>query len=236
MPKIETNRGVIKYKTRPIFLGVKKIDKEQATENLLLLKEVLDKKNLKFGLIAGTLLGAVREKDFIEHDEDIDIFFMQEDKELLMDSLHDLIAVGFEIARYDGSELMSIIRKGEYIDLYIFHKDIENVRNCSGWCVPEYFLTETTLLEFKGAMFVVPKEYEEFLIYEYGENWKTPIQYVSFDMSPLKRKLLESKEYIKEHMPRALYNMIAGRKAKQRREFDLKRIENYEKKRKERIK
>lgn len=229
MPKIKTSRGIIKYKTKPIFLGVKRIEKVQAAENLMVLKEVLDKNNVKFGLIAGTLLGAVREKDFIEHDEDIDLYFMEEDKESLLDSLHDLIAEGFEIARYDGRELMSIIRKGEYIDLYIFRKDDNNIRNCCGWCIPEYFLKETTLLEFKGAEFMVPKEYEEYLFYQYGKNWRTPIQYVSFEMSPIKRKLLESKEYVKEHMPRTLYELIANKKAKKKKEDYLIRIKKYEK-------
>ena len=81
MPKIHTSSGTITYKTYPLYTGVKVINKEISQENLLLLKRILDNYSIFFGLIAGTLLGAVREHDFINHDEDTDLFFLEEDKQ-----------------------------------------------------------------------------------------------------------------------------------------------------------
>jgi hypothetical protein len=76
---INTLKGKYTYKYVPIFLGIKPIDKAIAKENLLLLKDILDKNHLRFLLLFGTLLGAVREHDFIAHDEDIDLVMKKED-------------------------------------------------------------------------------------------------------------------------------------------------------------
>jgi phosphorylcholine metabolism protein LicD len=49
------------------------MDKNQALDNLREIVETLNELGLKWWLDAGTLLGAIREKGFIEHDRDIDI-------------------------------------------------------------------------------------------------------------------------------------------------------------------
>lgn len=221
MPKIKTENGVIEYKTHPLFLGVKKIDKEQATENLLLLKKFLDEHNVNFGLIAGTLLGAVREHDFISHDEDIDIFILGEQKQRFLSLLHKIRENGFQVARYDRRGLLSIIRKGEYIDMYFFEKHCDGIRNCCGWCVPEVFLTDTTHLEFKGELFVVPKDYIGFLEYEYGYNWMTPVQWANFELPKWQRNLHEWKEKTKELLPDFIFYPIVKR-------FEIKLMKKYQ--------
>lgn len=50
--KIKTPVGNYYYKYVPIFLGIKPIDKVIAKENLLLLKGILDKHNLKFSSLS----------------------------------------------------------------------------------------------------------------------------------------------------------------------------------------
>ena len=44
-----------------------RLDKKISKENLLIFKKIADKNGLKFWLSFGTLLGAVREKDFIDY-------------------------------------------------------------------------------------------------------------------------------------------------------------------------
>ena len=65
-------------------------------------------------------LGAVREHDFITHDEDIDVVMYKSDMPKFLNLLFDLRKEGFELARYERRGFLSIIRKGEYIDVYFY--------------------------------------------------------------------------------------------------------------------
>lgn len=161
-----------------------------------------------FQLTAGTLLGAVREKDFIDHDEDIDLALFDEDKLRVFDILPKLVNVGFLVARYDGQGVLSILRKGEYIDLCFFKIKNDIVRSCSGCLILRRFLENSTTLEFKGTEFFVPQDYIEFLICEYGDNWQTPIEFFNFERSKFdmfKKKLFYT---VKEMLPDWLYFIL----------------------------
>lgn len=57
----------------------KKAFRKSALEALKALDECLTSNNIEYSLATGTLLGAVREKGFIPHDIDIDIFVWAED-------------------------------------------------------------------------------------------------------------------------------------------------------------
>jgi len=52
-------------------------DRDAYKKNLVALKYILDKYGVPFFLGFGTLLGACREKDFIENDQDVDILVME---------------------------------------------------------------------------------------------------------------------------------------------------------------
>jgi len=71
-----------RYKRRG--LKNKYLNKKIAEENLKLFKQIADKYNLKLILAYGTLLGAIREGDFITHDYDIDLMIFKEDIEKLL--------------------------------------------------------------------------------------------------------------------------------------------------------
>ena len=53
-----TSHGAIRYKTIPLFPGVKRIDKEIAFENLCLLKSILDANGIKFQLAFRNSVGS----------------------------------------------------------------------------------------------------------------------------------------------------------------------------------
>ena len=55
--KLHTEKGIYHYKFIPIFLGIKKIDKIIAHENLLILRRLCNEAGLNFILFYGTLLG-----------------------------------------------------------------------------------------------------------------------------------------------------------------------------------
>lgn len=175
MPTIYTKQGTIVFEEID-FSNPKLIDLIKSANNLLLVKKVLDKNKVKFGLMFGTLLGAIREGNFIKHDEDVDLFVLEEDKDALINTLHDLLDIGFKVCRYDG-RLLSIIRDNEYIDFYFFRKYLVFFRKSSaGLTYKAAFLQETKSQAFLGTTFQVPKETEIFLKVLYGVNWKIPIK------------------------------------------------------------
>lgn len=211
MPSIKLSQGYLRFKTIPIYLGMKYIDKVQAAENLSIAKQILDRNRIGFMIIAGTLLGAMREHDFISHDEDIDLAFLAEDKQRTFDVLPQFIDAGFKIARYDRRGVLSVIRNNEYIDFYFFDKHHEEgLRTSSGWLIPERFLIDTASVEFKQMTFRAPKEVEDYLCFEYGPDWGTPVEWNDFGMPKWKRWYYKTKEHAKDLLPDALFFKLAG--------------------------
>ena len=173
--KIETQNGVITF-TEKDFSNLRPIDIVKSTKNLLAVKKVLDEKKVNFGLMFGTLLGAVRENNFISHDEDVDLFVLEEDKESLLDCLHDLMNLEFKVCRYDGV-LLSILRDDEYIDFYFFRKHLLIYRKCfSGVVYMRKYLENTKEHLFLGENFRIPKDEYKFLKVLYGKNWRKSIK------------------------------------------------------------
>lgn len=222
MPHIKTQNGTIKYKVKPLYLGKKRIDKVQALENLILLKKIFDIHDFKFVMIYGTLLGAIRENDFIDHDEDIDLAIKYEDKTKLLSLLPDLIENKFEIARWYDGEILSIIRNGEYIDIYLFKDFNGKLLLNGGLPIPREFLEDTCLFNFKGYMFNVPSKYIDALEFIYGSNWETPIQYTDFKLTYWQRKKKTIKEKIRYMLPTWLVRKITRRN-------EIKQFEGYRK-------
>ena len=213
MAYINTSRGKLEYKEKVVFLGIKQINKEISLENLKCVNQVLIKNKVKYGLMYGTLLGAVREHDFITWDEDIDLFVLSEDEEKLKDSIWDLQDYGFTMFRNDRdrTSIYSISRNGEYIDFYIFEPYCKGIRSagCNRKFFPDELLSNTVLCDFKGSKLRIPKDYSKLLEIEFGSNWMTPIQYMNYEMSSIKKLLLRLKFYIRNSLPICVYIPLA---------------------------
>ena len=80
MAVIKTSKGDFHFKPQIVYLGIKQIDKKIAFDNLKVVAEIMNKSDLKWGPVYGTLLGIIRDNDFITWDEDIDLFILEEDK------------------------------------------------------------------------------------------------------------------------------------------------------------
>lgn len=201
--KIQTSNGVYKYKFVPIYEGIKPINKVIAKENLSLLKELCDEAQLKFILFYGTLLGAVREHDFITHDEDIDVIIYKSDMQKFVDTLFTLRKHGFEIARYERRGFLSIIRKGEYIDIYFFepYPEDENLWYCCQDICKKEYVTDLIEYQFQDGMYLIPRNYVKYLEYYLGDNWQTPIQFYHFDMSRINLIKQYTIQYLKALLP-----------------------------------
>jgi len=111
------------YDELELYHGRKRINREIAFENLKIFNNHVKDTNIKYGLIFGTLLGAIRENNFIEHDEDTDIYILSENKSEFIKLLPILKEKGMQLARINDT-MLSLIRNNEYIDVYFFKKKI----------------------------------------------------------------------------------------------------------------
>ena len=173
MNTINTKNGIYEYERVDLFYGRKIIDIENSRVNLLDLKKLFDAENLKFGIIYGTLLGAVREKNFISYDEDVDVYILDEYRDDLLALLFRLRDIGLDVARYEN-DLLSIIRNDDYIDIYIFKKTMFGNRICGPHSLKRCFFSKFSRIDFLGVTFYTLNDYKKFLEFAYGKDWIIP--------------------------------------------------------------
>lgn len=228
MAKIVTKKGIYHFTPKTLFVGLKKINKSIAKQNLLDFNRIAKENNLPFGLIYGTLLGAIRENDFIDHDEDIDLYILGEHNEILLNLLFVLRNNGFDVARYDRRGLISIIRNDEYIDIYVFHKFEKGVRICCGECVLEKHITDTINIEFLTESFMIPRDYLGYLQFQYGSDWNVPIRYTDFNVKKSAVILMKMKERMKYILPGPLFSLFVLGKEKKTIQSFYQKVKLYE--------
>lgn len=226
--RIKTPVGVYKYKMVPLFAGVKRIDKDVSRHNLILFYDTLTAAGIKIFLAYGTMLGAAREHDFIDHDEDIDLGMSKEYQPQLFSLLFKLRDIGFEVCRYDRRGVISFMKDGEYIDIYIFEKEQDGIVGCGQEVMPECFLNDLEDFAFLGKNYLAPREYEKYLRFWYGDNWGTPIQFYHYEMPVWKQKAFIIFQYVKEFLPDFLFYALLNSKMKKYREpYEKKIREQY---------
>lgn len=229
--KIKTPVGVYKYEMVPLFAGVKIINKEISKRNFEVFYDFLAAEGIKVFLAYGTMLGAAREHDFIDHDEDIDLGMSKEYQPKLFSLLFKLREIGFEVCRYDRRGVISFMKEGEYIDIYIYEKESEGVVVCGQEVMPECFLVDLAPFTFLGKEYLAPREYVKYLEFWYGSNWMTPIKFYQYEQPKWKVKLLTWFQYVKEYMPDWMFYAILNKKMQQyRAPYDKKIKEQYLKK------
>lgn len=163
-----------------LITGSKKMDFEIAKENLQIFCHIIEQTDIKYGLFWGTLLGAIRERNFILHDYDTDIFILHEEKEKFLKLLFQFQKEGLELIRVEN-DLISLMRKNEYIDIYIFKSKkkfgIVRLRVFGNQfeIAPEYLESPKRYM-FLGLNVYIPNNPEKLLRKMYGRNWKIPIK------------------------------------------------------------
>ncbi|MDD7531035.1 MAG: LicD family protein [Prevotellaceae bacterium] len=224
--KINTPAGPYIYRFKPLYQGIKPICKEIAKENLFLFKKICEANNIDFLLFFGTLLGAVRDKDFISHDEDIDLALLDSDLPRFLSILFELRKHGFEVVRYERRGFMSIIRKSEYIDLYFFsiHPNHPDLRYLARDIFPKEYVEQRSTINFLGETFFVPADSVGFLASYYGENWQTPIAAFDFHRSPLSKAIAYMKQYFKALSPFVINEYLQDKKDKPAIEAQIRKI------------
>lgn len=175
---------------------------DQRTALILLtdVTQTLDKYKCTHWLSDGTLLGAIREDNFIAHDYDVDLGVWAADFDIKV--VHDLInKFNCKILRlqgkpYDGM-IITVGRAGIHLDLFFYYPSksksakkprITNIYSCLYSLVKPYntsnkaerfdceFPNFKPLVrrKFLGHDLWVPKNAKQHLEAAYGPNWSTP--------------------------------------------------------------
>ena len=165
------------------------IDIRVALKELTEIKEVFDKHNVDFFLTHGTCLGAIREKNFILHDSDIDIGCYKRDLDKVISAVQELRdAHGFRITKLSlRDESIAIIRDNVIIDLSLYKLVGKNWRANKGrdFIVPEVFFSSLDEIVFQGLSVKVPNSVIKYLEFQYGD-WQHPVKY---DHDPYRERI-----------------------------------------------
>lgn len=166
--------------------------------------DILDAAGIGYILEAGTLLGIVRENRLLPWDNDVDITITDAYENRLLRNRWRFWLKGyrFYVRRYKRDT--GPFRKGQVRIIRIqtrrlmFIKDLSLldifIKRLIGdeyyWTVdvikpvlkatPRHFYDETTVLEFEGKKYSVPKNAEDYLAYHYGKNWRIPVKKWNF--------------------------------------------------------
>ena len=139
--------------------------------------DVLTSCGAKFWLTGGSLLGAVRDDDFIHWDDDIDMDMLEEDFTPLMYKLKEnLIASGFIVRLSDVKKFpkISFFKYGQKIALGALYKQ-GRWRTRPIYKYPASCFLQEEYIDFKGMRFRIPSPVDKFLSHVYG-NWREVIK------------------------------------------------------------
>lgn len=148
----------------------------------LLFNQIKKEFNIDCYLIYGTLLGAIRDKKFIEYDYDIDISYLSK-----KDNYKDILKEYINICYYFNKN-KQLVKENSPGQLHLLTPDkkvaidfwssyiIDNKYNLVPIFKNKENIEILPLIEIKfyNQKLYIPKEYEKILIYWYGENWRTP--------------------------------------------------------------
>lgn len=206
MAHIKTSKGFLEYKSRFLYYGNKVMKKDVMLDNLNILSVYLDKIDINWGPAFGTLIGIVRNDDFQPWKPVFDIYILKEDEERFKDILWLLKEVGFELVRYERRGLYYISRNDEYIKVFVLHKISSDVRHTGGSdFIHEKYLQNTVKWDFKGIELNVPAEVDEYLTFQYGDDWTTPKQTVTYSTNPLVKLYHRCITWVQDRLPDNLY-------------------------------
>ena len=206
MAKIKTSKGFLEYRSHLLYFGGIVMDKDKMTENLQILSVYLDKIDINWGPAFGTLIGVVRNDDYQPWKPVFDLYILKEDEERFKDVLWMLMDEGFELVRYERRGLYYIRRKNEYIKIFVLHKISSDVRHTGGSdFIHEKYLQNTVKWNFKGIDLNVPAEVDEYLAFQYGEDWVTPRQTVHYNWNIFEQLWHWTNTFIQDHLPNSIY-------------------------------
>lgn len=206
MSHIKTSKGFLEYKSHLLYFGDKVMNKEVMLVNLRVLALYMDKIDINWGPAFGTLIGIVRNDDFQPWKPLFDIYILKEDEERFKDILWLMMEVGFNLVRYERRGLYILERNEEYIKVFVLHKISSDVRHTGGSdFIHEKYLQNTVKWDFKGILLNVPVDVDEYLTFQYGEDWITPKQTITYSKGLIPQWIHWMQTKLQDIMPDSMY-------------------------------
>ena len=144
----------------------------------------LDNLKIRYFLLGGVLLGAIRNNDFIPWDWDVEICVYSDEVITKVDNLlSELDNLGLVVIKYNKEpsifkiDLLGKLPKAttKYTVMGWNHDKIKGVFWRKTLKIPEHFINDMKKIEFFNKLHLAPYPPEEYLVHQYG-NWKTPLQ------------------------------------------------------------
>ena len=168
---------------------------------------IFEKHGIRYWLDFGTLLGIVREGRILPWDDDMDISIFEEDRQKVYDIvLPEIKKLNYRTySRYHNIN-DDILKNGDFrafrvrnyrwkffrgyvkIDIFVMYKNKEHYywyEYGNKHRLPCSILNEFDKIEFKGKMYNIPKDYDKYLSYHYGD-WREPLPDYNSEVDGLK--------------------------------------------------
>lgn len=155
------------------------VNEENAEKLLFDLLDLLDKYKIIYWFNWGLLLGAIREKNFISYDTDMDITCHMRDRDKVITLVEfEMKLLGCYIPTPEEcyKEDRWYIRDKEKIELNFVTDEGDKYVYSKGRCdlvCPKSYIDNLKEYGFRGRKVYIPNNVEEYLRLSYGD-WKTP--------------------------------------------------------------
>lgn len=205
MNYLKTTMGMLPYMQRCFNIASKTIDDAKMSECFRQLYVHLNKIGINWGPAFSSLIGIVRNDNYLPWAHNLCIYVLKEDEERFKDELWNIVLDGFELCRYERRGMYYLRKNGQYIRIFILHKISSDVRHTGGSdFIHERYLQNTTKWNFRGMQLNVPSELDEYLTFQYG-NWIIPVEYKSRYGKQLQCFVNVISQFIEDHMSSSIY-------------------------------